>query len=57
MPMAVMAIFLFSRHRIAKYRAEKLASDEQNSGVISAFRDSVDLPYAVITENGKICRI
>lgn len=52
--LAVMAIFLFSRHRIAKYRAEKLASDEQNSGVISAFRDSVDLPYAVITENGKI---
>ena len=48
------AVFLFSRRRMAIYREEKRLSDEQNSGVISAFRDSADVPYAVVTDTGRI---
>ncbi len=50
-------IFLFGRHKMAIYKAETRSSEEQNSGVITAFRDHVDLPYAVITENGKIVTV
>ena len=53
----VFAIFIFSKFRIASRAAEKAAADEQNSGVISAFRESVDLPYAVITRLGKIVTV
>ena len=53
----VIAIFIFSKFRIASRAAEKAAADEQNSGVISAFRESVDLPYAVITRLGKIVTV
>ena len=50
-------IFLFSRKRIAKYRAEIRASMEQNGGVISAFKERIDLPYAIVTETGKIVTV
>ncbi len=50
-------IFLFCRKRIAAYKAENRASEEQNGGVISAFRDSVSLPYAIVTETGKIVTV
>ena len=50
-------IFLFSRKRIAMYRAENRASREQNGGVISAFKDSIDLPYAIVTETGRIVTV
>ncbi|MBE6596670.1 MAG: hypothetical protein E7641_03270 [Ruminococcaceae bacterium] len=50
-------IFLLGRRKMAIYKAETRASEEQNSGVITAFRDHVDLPYAVITENGKIVTV
>ena len=53
----VFAIFIFSKFRVASRAAEKAAADEQNSGVISAFRESVDLPYAVITRLGKIVTV
>ena len=50
-------VFLFSRKRIAKCRAESRASMEQNGGVISAFKESIDLPYAIVTETGKIVTV
>lgn len=50
-------IFIFSRRRIAIYRAENRASEEQNGGVVSAFRDSISLPYAVVTEKGRIVTV
>ncbi|MBQ7384059.1 MAG: DHH family phosphoesterase [Clostridia bacterium] len=50
-------IFFFSRRRMAIYKAESRAAEEQNSGVIAAFRDSVDLPYAVITNNGTVVTV
>ncbi|MBO5415244.1 MAG: DHH family phosphoesterase [Clostridia bacterium] len=50
-------IFFFSRRRMAIYKEESRAADEQNSGVIAAFRDSVDLPYAVITNSGTVVTV
>lgn len=53
----VCVIFIFSKKRMAAIKAAKRASDEQNSGVIAAFRDSVELPYAVVTKLGKIVTV
>lgn len=53
----VFAIFILSKKRMAAIKSAKAAADEQNSGVISAFRDSVYLPYAVIAKNGKIITV
>ncbi len=49
-----LTIFIFGRRRISKLKYEKLAADEHNSGVISAFRDSVDIPYVIVTDDGKV---
>ena len=51
------AVWIFLRKKIAIYRAEAAASDEQNSGVISAFRDHVYLPYAIVSEGGRIITV
>ena len=51
------AILIFTRKRIAAYKAENSAAEEQNSGVIAAFRDFSNIPYAVITEAGKIITV
>ncbi len=50
-------IFFISRRRIAIYKAESRAAEEHNSGVIAAFRDSVSLPYAVITTEGTVVTV
>ncbi len=50
-------VFLISRNRIAMYRAENRAAEEQNGGVISAFRDKISLPYVIVTETGKIVTV
>lgn len=50
-------IFLLGRRRIAMYRAQSRATEEQNGGVISAFKESIDLPYAIVTETGKIVTV
>ena len=51
------AVWIFLRKKIAIYRAEAAASEEQNSGVIAAFRDHVYLPYAIVSENGRIITV
>jgi len=51
------AIFLFCRRKMYLYRTASDAADEQNEGVIAAFRDEVHLPYAVVTENGRIVTV
>ena len=50
-------VWIFLRKKIAIYRAEAAASDEQNSGVIAAFRDLVYLPYAIVSENGRVITV
>ena len=50
-------VWIFTRKKIAIYRAESAASDEQNSGVIAAFRDLVYMPYAIVSENGRVITV
>ena len=50
-------VWIFLRKKIAIYRAEAAASDEQNSGVIAAFRDLVYMPYAIVSENGRVITV
>lgn len=50
-------VFLLGRRRMAMYRAENRATEEQNGGVLSAFKESIDLPYAIVTEAGKIVTV
>ena len=51
------AIWVFSRRRIAMYKAEAAEADKQNKKVIEAFKEQVYLPYAIITENGRIAAV
>ncbi len=52
-----LVIFIIARRRIYVYKSEHRASEEQNSGVIAAFRDEVDIPYAVVTKKGKVVTV
>ena len=49
----VCAVYFFARKRILFFRAESDASNEQNTGVIRTFKESVGVPYAVV--NRKNC--
>ncbi len=50
---ALTVYFLFHR-RLKRCRMEAEAFEEQRDTVIRAFRDSVDFPYAVLTEDGTV---
>ena len=50
-------IFLVCRRKMYLFRTASDAADEQNGGVIAAFRDEVRLPYAVVTETGRIITV
>ncbi len=43
--------------RMSIYRSETEASDSQSGSVIAAFRDSVNIPYAIVDESGKIITV
>ena len=49
-----LAVYLFAQRKIHLYRSQSDASEEQNSGVIYTFRNRLNIPYAVINENGQI---
>ena len=50
-------IHLVVRHRINLFRLASDASEEQNQGVIYTFRHMMKMPYAVVTEKGKIVTV
>ncbi|MGM9682665.1 MAG: DHH family phosphoesterase [Eubacteriales bacterium] len=50
-------IFLICNRRINLYRTESEASEKQSGSVISAFRDNVNIPYAIVTETGRIITV
>lgn len=52
-----LAVFLITRRQMNLYRIESDASEEQNNSVVYAFRTSLSIPYAVVTENGKIVTV
>ncbi len=50
-------IFLVGNRRLSIYKSENEASDNYSGSVIAAFRDSVDLPYAIVTDTGRIVTV
>ena len=50
-------IFIVSSRRMSIYRSEAEASDSQSGSVIAAFRDSVNIPYAIVSETGKVVTV
>ncbi len=52
-----LAIFLFSRRRLNLFKIEADACEEQNNGVVYAFRNHINAPYAVVTETGRIITV
>ncbi len=54
---AVTIIALAINKRLKFFKRASDASDEQNEGVIHTFRDLFKIPYAVVTENGKIVTV
>ena len=55
--LAALVIHLTVNKRISLFRLASNASEEQNSGVIYTFRNMLKIPYAVVTENGKIVTV
>ncbi len=51
------AISLTVNRRISLFRIASDASEEQNNGVIYTFKNMLKIPYAVVTENGKIVTV
>ena len=52
-----LAIYLFSRRRLNLFKIESDACEEQNNGVVYAFKNHINAPYAVVTESGKIITV
>ena len=52
--LCALAVYLFARRKIHLYRTQSNASEEQSRGVIHTFRNHLNIPYAVIGENGQI---
>ncbi len=55
--LAVVIIRIAVNKKITLYRIASDASEEQNNGVIHTFRNFLKIPYAVISENGKIITV
>ncbi len=52
-----LAIYLFSRRRLNLFKIESDACEEQNNGVVYAFRNHINAPYAVVTETGRVITV
>lgn len=50
-------IFLIGSRRMSIYKNEAEASEGQSGSIVAAFRDNVDIPYAIVTEHGKIVTV
>lgn len=55
--LSALVVYLFSRRRLRIFRHESDASEEQNNSVVFAFRNRIKIPYAVVSENGKIVTV
>ncbi len=54
---ASLCVFLVSRRQMKRYRLEFDAAEEQNNSVIYAVRNQLNIPYAVVSETGRIVTI
>ena len=50
-------IYFLSQKKLNIFRNESIASEEQNNGVVYAFRNHFKSPYAVVTESGKVITV
>ncbi len=50
-------IYFLSRRRLNLFKLENDASEEQNNGVVYAFRNHINAPYAVVTEGGRVITV
>lgn len=50
-------IVVVGNRRMSIYKSEAEASDSQSGSVIAAFRDSVNIPYAIVSDTGKIITV
>ena len=55
--LAALCVFLIIGRHLKRYRREQNASEEQNNSVIHAFRHQLRLPYAVVSETGRIVTV
>ncbi len=55
--LVALIVHAFGKRRFRQYQIETDASDEQNHSVIYAFRKHLKVPYAVVTETGKIVTV
>lgn len=54
---ASLLVYLFAYRQFKLFRIEADASEQQNHSVIYAFRNTLRIPYAVVTEHGKILTV
>ena len=52
-----LCVYFFSHRQLNRFRLENELSDQQSNSVIYAFRNTLDIPYAVVTESGKILTV
>ena len=54
---AALCVYFVSHRQMKRYRMEFDAAEEQNNGVVYAFRNQLKLPYAVVSESGRIVTV
>ena len=54
---AALGVFLIINRQLKRYRQDMNAAEEQSNSVIHAFRHQLRLPYAVVSETGRIVTI
>ena len=52
-----LSVYITVRKRLNLFRLESTANEEQAQSVIYTFRNQVNLPYAVVTEQGRIVTV
>ena len=50
-------IFFITRKKFNIFKSESDASDEHNNGVVYAFKNYANVPYALVTDSGKIITV
>ena len=51
------AIYILSRRKLNVFKTESDASEEHNNGMIFAFKNHIKIPYAIVTESGKVITV
>lgn len=52
-----LGVYFFTHRQLSRFRFESDVSDQQSNSVIYAFRNSLTIPYAVVTESGKVLTV